>query len=579
MEIGVESASDRRKRSTGIPLLAIASLWLIGLVFTNPFGDFPLNDDWAYGLTVKRLLDTGDFRPVGWTSASLFTHVLWGSIFCIPNGFSFEALRFSSLTISLIGVLGAYVLIRELDGSRWLAVIIALTIAFNPIYYALSNTFMTDVSFTAITILAVLFLARSLKNDSDFDLLLGTAFTIAATLERQLGIAIPLAFTVSSIVKNGFTIRVIVRAAIPSLLCMGALLGFQYLLTATGRLPQMYNYQLQALTKPGMLLSLVRNAYIALLYLGWFSLPVLVIVFGYIWLGLKSKKATRLTLLITTSAALGLLSLTLWYEIQHLMPLSRNIINAAGIGPFTLRDAHILKAPVVAVLPTSFWLAVTALSLLGGALLLVVVGIVAIRLLPTFWPGYMSGNKAVVTFLFLSAAVYMIPILVLGFFDRYLVPAIPPLLAASVASLLLEDHAKPGGTGEWMLHVVASLLIGLFFVFSICSTRDYLTWNRTRWLALNDLMEGKHVSAEDIDGGFEFNGLHLYRRNYRPTSDKSWWWVNKDTFVVAFGAIPGYSVMREYKYRQWMPPHNGSILLLEKDPANRAHVQGIDPAE
>jgi hypothetical protein len=559
----------RGKLSSGIPLLAITSLWLIALALTNPFGDFPLNDDWAYGLTVKRLLDTGDFRPVGWTSASLFTHVLWGSIFCIPNGFSFEALRFSSLTISLIGVLGAYVLIREFDGSRWLAVIVALTIAFNPIYYALSNTFMTDVSFTAITILAVLFLARSLKNDSDFDLLLGTGFTVAATLERQLGIAIPLAFTVSAIVKNGFTIRVIVRAAIPSLLCIGALLGFQYLLAATGRLPQMYNYQLRALTKPGLLLSVARNAYIALLYLGWFSLPGLVIVVGYIWLGLEGKTATRLNLLTTTSALLALLSLTLWYGIQSLMPLSNNIIKTAGIGPFTLRDTHILKAPLVAVLPTGFWLVVTALSLLGGALLLVVMGIAAIRLLPTFRPGSMSGNKAVFTFFFLSTAAYMTPILVLGFFDRYLVPAIPPLLAASVASLSLEDHAKHGRTGEWILPVVASLLIGLFFVFSIGGTRDYLTWNRSRWVALNDLMESKHVKAEDIDGGFEFNGLHLYRRNYKPTSDKSWWWVNKDTYVVAFGAIPGYSVIGEYKYRQWMPPHNGSIVVLEKDPNSR----------
>jgi hypothetical protein len=206
-------------------------------------------------------------------------------------------------------------------------------------------------------------------------------------------------------------------------------------------------------------------------------------------------------------------------------------------------------------------------------------GFAAIRLLPTFWPGYMNGNKAVFTFLFLSAAAYMIPILVLGFFDRYLVPAILPLLAASVASLSLEDRAKPSRTGEWILPVVASLLIGLFFVFSICGTRDYLTWNRSRWVALNDLMESKHVNAEDIDGGFEFNGLHLYHRNYQRTSGKSWWWVNKDTYVVAFGAIPGYSVIGEYKYRQWMPPHNGSIMLLEKDPNNRAHVQGIDPAE
>lgn len=128
---------SRRNVTTKIDQLVIVIVWVIGLTIINPFGNFPLMDDWSYGLTVKHFLDSGDFRPIGWTSMPLITHVLWGSIFCIPNGFSFEALRFSTIIISLIGTLGSYHLIRELEGSRWFAVTAALTIAFNPIYYAL----------------------------------------------------------------------------------------------------------------------------------------------------------------------------------------------------------------------------------------------------------------------------------------------------------------------------------------------------------------------------------------------------------------------------------------------------------
>jgi hypothetical protein len=567
MEERIINVSNRQLISTGIDLLAIASLWFISLTITNPLGDFPLNDDWSFGLAARHFIDYGDFRPTGWTAMPLITHVLWGSLFCLPTGFSFEALRFSTLTISLIGIFGTYLLIRELKGSRWLAVIVALTITFNPIYFALSNTFMTDIPFSATMILAVLFLVRSLKNDSDFDLLFGSIFIVAATLNRQLGIVVPFAFAVSFFLKNGFTNRVLVRAIIPLIFCIGALLVFKHWLTATDRLPVRYSQNndmlIQKLTDPGMLSEFVKNAFKAVLYLGWFLSPVLILYFGRIWFNHKGRLATRITLVITASILLGMLSLILWQS-QHLMPLSGNIINTAGIGPFTLRDTDILNAPHLATLPASFWLIITALSLLGGALLMSTASIISIRLSPAFWSGKMNSSQAVSTFLFLSTVVYVIPLLFKGFFDRYLVPVIP-FLAANIACLLVEDQTQSCRTGEKLFHVVVLVLIILFSVFSVCGTRDYLTWNRTRWEILNDLMESKRAKAEDIDGGFEFNGLYMYDPVYHQKPDKSWWWVKGDKFVVSFGAIPGYSVIREYKYRQWMPLNNGSIMLLEKN--------------
>ena len=469
MKENAKDSPNRQELSTGIDLLSIASLWFIGLFITNPFGNFPLNDDWSFGLTVKNFLETGDFRPIGWTSMPLLTHTLWGAIFCIPKGFSFEALRFSTLTISLGGILGAYLLIKELNGSRWLAAIVALTIAFNPIYYALSNTFMTDVPFAATMILAVLFLTRSLRRDSDLDLLVGSALIVAATLNRQLGIAIPLAFAVSFILKNGFTSRGIVRALIPSILSIGALLIFEQWLAATDRLPALYSAKsetlIRAVTDPKTLFNFVRNSFIALLYLGWFMLPALAFVSGSICINLKSKTTTRLALLITALAVLVLLSVILWHQSFQLMPLGNNILNAAGIGPFTLRDTIILyAAPHVATLPNNFWLTITVFSLFGGTLLMTGAGIIAIRILPIFWPGKMNRNQAASAFLFLSAAIYMAPLLVHGFFDRYLIAAVP-LLAAGILSLSVEKHVQDRRTGEWLFPVVASVLIGFFSSF------------------------------------------------------------------------------------------------------------------
>src|SRR5262249_31065634 len=156
-----------------------------------------------YGRTVERFLQTGTFHPLDWAVMTLVTNVAWGSLFCLPGGFSFTALRLSTLALSLIGILALYALVRDLRQPRWLAVVAALTLGANPIYYAMSHTFMTDVPFTAITILGALFLARSLRSGSDFDLTVGTVLAVAGALSRQLALAVPLAFGASLILSRG----------------------------------------------------------------------------------------------------------------------------------------------------------------------------------------------------------------------------------------------------------------------------------------------------------------------------------------------------------------------------------------
>lgn len=568
--------ANRATFLTALDLLVIAAIWILSLVVVNPTGNFPLNDDWAYGLTVRNFLETGVYRPSGWAGMPLISQVLWGSIFCIPNGCTFDALRASTLVISLLGILGTYCLIKELGQPRWFAIIVALMVAFNPIYYLLSNSFMTDIPFTALLTLAAFFLGRHLRNNSKLDLSVGSLLCILATLDRQLGIAIPLAFSVAVILGNGFTKRAIIRAVVPPILSIGALLIFNHWLATSGQLPANYNVPSDSLIlqlrRTDIISVIAKNGFIALLYLGWFLLPILVVIASYIWFDLTGRTRARLIFSTVTLGILGLLSFTLLYRLRELMPLSENVISIAGIGPMTLKDIFILHYPDVA-LPNSFWLLITAISLMGGALLISVGGMFVVRLGPVFWPGKMNDGQTVLTFLFLSALIYMAPILIGGFFDRYLVPAIP-FLAASLAGFWLKDGVQPQGIDAKIAPGIAWLLIGGFAVFTICGTRDYFTWNRVRWAALNDLMENKSITPKDIDGGFEFNGLYLYSPNYQWTPGKSWWWVKNDRFVVAFGALPGYSILRVYAYQKWLPPSEGSILLLEKNTNNNSSPGG-----
>jgi hypothetical protein len=543
-------------------LLIIAFLWCASLAVVNPRGDFPLNDDWIYGRTVKGFMATGHYLPPG-HEVTLLTNVLWGSLFCIPAGFSFNALRLSTLVLSLLGVFGTYFLARELRAQRWSAVVAALVLGFNPIYYALSNTFMTDVPCTAIAVIAALFLVRNLRNGSDLDLFVGTMLVVAATLSRQIAIAVPVAFAFALVLRRGITTRSILRAAIPTALSLGALFAYKQWFGARGPMESYRTGELlHALASPGTLLrSLALGTYQDLFYLGWFLMPVLILAMTSI---APSHRKKALAIIIASIVALAAVMGRHMYTGQNvLMPLSGNVIVRSGIGPLTLRDAFVLHLSRLPAMPVGFWLAVTVVSLAGAALLAGAAGVGVADAAPRLRPGKLGDSEAARTFLLLGVVVYLLPCFITRFCDRYLIFVVP-LLAASIASI---SSAPPGFSRatKAVSRLAASALLAASGLFAVLGTSDYLAWNRVRWEALHDLIESGSAKAEEIDGGYEFNGLYLYDPSYPDSPGKSWWWVRGDKYQIAFGDVPGYRTIKQYNYNHWMPPHVGKVVVLQRD--------------
>jgi hypothetical protein len=128
-------ASDRRNA------IVLVCVWGVLSAAAGPVGDFPLNDDWAYGWTAKSVLESGRFVPSDWAATNLLPQALWGGLFGVPFGFSFTALRVSTLVLGLLGVLLSYGLLREVEASPPLAMLGALVIAVNPLYFSLQSTF------------------------------------------------------------------------------------------------------------------------------------------------------------------------------------------------------------------------------------------------------------------------------------------------------------------------------------------------------------------------------------------------------------------------------------------------------
>lgn len=552
-------------------LLALFGLFVAGVAIVNPFGDFPLNDDWSYGFTVKRLLETGGFFPGGWGAMTLLTNVLWGAMFCLPDGFSFDALRLSTLTIAFLGVCATYFLVLEVRQPRWIAVISALTLAFNPIYFALSHTFMTDVLFTTLSTLSVFFFARHLRRDSSQDLAIGTLLALAATLSRQLALFSPLAFALTLLLKRGVSARSVFIAMAPLAICFAVLTGFQHWLDVNGRLPALYkahNAQLLGALDDvkGLSTKAFRNGFHVIAYLGLFLLPVLVLAIKGI-LATGRKRAALLLggffLLMTIGDAIAR------RHGQWVMPLMGNVLTRAGIGPLTLPDTLPPVLHYLPVLPLKFWWAVTAVAFAGGAILLASLTVCSADITPSLLHRERLSDQATANvFLILCTTIYLLPVIVTGMFDRYMLPVIP-LLLAGILGIARESVARTPASLATSVRVPV-LLVTAFGCFAVCTTRDYLAWNRVRWEALRHLVNEEHVPPSTIDGGFEFNALYFYDPATplafgKDSRGKSWWWVHDDTYQIAFGSVPGYRVVREYAYRHWLPWHVQKVVVLRRD--------------
>ena len=382
----------------------------------------------------------------------------------------------------------------------------------------------------------------------------------------------PLAFAACLLWSRGGAARWVIRAILPLAVCLGALLAYQHWLQATGRLPALYSLKnqnlLAQLCSPRRLApSVVKHVGTALLYLGWFSLPVMVLVLPVAAVVRKNRRAFIIACCIGCSFVFFsaiVLSLT-----EGPLRTAGNIVMAQGFGPLTLRDVYMLNLPHLPTLGKAFWLALTVASVLGGAFLVGAAAGAAISSWPFLKLTRIRAGQAAGVFFLLCAGTYLFPILVIGGWDRYYIPALPFLLAGIAA----VSAASWRGRSQARL-ALTLLLLGSLSLYAVCGTRDYLAWNRVRWTALNDLLAGGKVTAADIDGGFEFNGWYLYDAAYKEKPGKSWWWVASDSYLLAFGEMPGWSAIKEYNYAHWLPPYTGKIFVLKKESPQKTSPAG-----
>jgi hypothetical protein len=185
----VPRSSPARKLG-GAGLVAVLVLFLAAAAAVNPLREAPYDDDWAFGETVKHLLETGQYRLNDWLAPNMPFQAAWGALFCLPGGYSFAALRLSTIVLAVIGLVAFRALAVEHGIGRPAANLLTLCLAASPLFFKLSLTFLSDVPFVAVTLVATLFYTRALRDERWSSWLAASLAASAAIFIRQFGMAL-----------------------------------------------------------------------------------------------------------------------------------------------------------------------------------------------------------------------------------------------------------------------------------------------------------------------------------------------------------------------------------------------------
>jgi hypothetical protein len=403
---------------------------------------------------------------------------------------------------------------------------------FSPLYFHLSFSFMTDVPFLALVIWAAWAGLRFQQGRQARWLLIFVALSLLAYLNRQPGILLFPAMGGWYVIQQRGRGMAWLWAGVSVAAAVGAYLLLEQIVKPWLEISENYlpvsGQLLQQLQEApaSVLAQLARQSFKSWVYLGFFCLPLL----PFLWDRVRAANTLRrwpLAGVLTANAGL----LFIQHYAGHIFPYGGNILYNWGLGPELLGDVYTFQLRNTPQLPTWTMYALGFISQVSTSLL-TWVGLRA-------WRELNQQQRGFFVFLLLLNLANFLAMSVTGFFDRYM------LLSVASAVLFLATLATE--PQAWFKG--AALLI--FALFSILATHDYLAWNRARaqafeWLQRND------IRMQQMDAGYEYNSWYHYDPERKGQPGKSWWWVDDDEWMIAFGPRSGYAMQAGFTYQRWL---------------------------
>jgi hypothetical protein len=511
-------------RSELTPLLVVLSFFLCSSLLVSPLRNVPVIDDWTYAWSVEHLLATGRLAILDNSAHYNLFETYWGALWGAVFGFSFGVLRFSTVTLAAAGCGAFYLLLRELGLDRQRSLLGALTLAANPVFFVLAFSFMTDVPFLSLTLLALLCYAAGLTRDQPAWLWAGSIFAVCAFLSRQIGIVTPLAvapcLTWRRDGRPGLWQRLL-----PIVLALTAVCLFQlWMMHSLGRTSDM---ELRLHKLRYLHLVSARNylgeSFFMLLQVAFYLFPLLLAGFS-----LQSSKR-----LLIGVALLPVLAAFLWWffgEIPSPIPLG---------GTWSLRELAIVRGLIQGSPPERapadvFDWPVRAVMVISGAALI---------------SGFFKFKIREVTraeLMLISYALLQLGLINLLWlhYDRYALVLLPPFIYLALKMSLWSAIQRGVAWGGLAL---------LGFV-SVTGTWDALRFNEA-CLDAFDRLRARGIPAAEIDAGYSLTGWTLYAHpenmppGVDPREDAPWVTSNRELpYVIANSPLPGRRVIEEVSW-------------------------------
>lgn len=526
-------------------LFILALAWTAAVALIGYRGDFPIVDDWAYAVTVKALVEQHRLVFSDWIATNGLTNALWGSLFAAIFGFSFETLRLSSLVAGGLGGAALYAWARQAGGSPALALVAAFCLMFNPIYFSLSFSFMTDVPFTALMTIGMVLIARSTWGGSTGSAIGGWVVALGALLMRQVGLAVPLAYAAAGILTRRPTWRSVTLALLPALGFLLVQRAYAAALSWAGVKPELYDLQSIMMRErlAGPLAATIEGAAAFLLYIlpyfGLFLLPLaaLFVVPAYQGLAPAWRRGVA-TIVVTLTLAVAVTLLVL----GHPMPVWHDTLTTSGVGVEGQGPAG----------PYLMWAVLTVVGCFTGWALLAALITHLLR-----WRDWAPAMRWTLVYAGGTAGILAVPIaFIIMRFDRYLLPMLPCLIIVQVvgATRLAASlrAARVGMAAAWLVIVPMA-------GFSVLATHDYMASRTVHDAAVRDLI-ARGIPSERIDAGWVLNGYRHFGRIGRVRDLNSW--VEARDYLVATLPKAGYDIVESRPVTRWLPWAIGQAPVL-----------------
>lgn len=549
--------------------LMVAAFIGVCQLLAMPIGDFPLNDDWTFAVSVKNLVDTGKLTITAWTLAGSMFSILSAAIICKIVGFSFHALRIYNFILALSCVFATSFLTRAVGASWWSTLFSAVVISSNPLFFCLMNSFMMDVPTASLLCTSVLFLFLSWHREGKARLAFTAAGSLLAMLSasnREITILFPVAYLIFGLMLNylkkskhlaNYRVVSLLESAAPLTVSSIAIMVHSWwIVNVTGvpfcmKVEQTYLAQSMGSGPLPYLITCFFTLVRLLIYMGLILLPLSAMAAPRLLSQLKGKQANLVTAL--TIELVLLLPAALLFS-KNIMPLGDNLIYDFGLGPMILTlGESATKLPADFTAPSALWTGVTVFSGVGLALSIGCLAAVILLLQKHYSESRWTHKHSVVALLLLFCAIYTVVLSGRGFFDRYLILLLLPL------SVILNFKEKEPANAEahsktrlanvlrCMSVTLAATSAAVLAFYSVAGTRDYFEWNRARWSLLDSAVKSLNLAPEDVDGGYEFNGWYVYEPGNKFVDvTKNDHRENNNKNVLSVVELPGYrTVQRE----------------------------------